>query len=160
MPSISIGQLKSRKQLLSRNKANDVDVLPSILISGSVTDYHGNPLAGAVVKPDGKPDGVRTDSSGRYSVSVERLDNHYPTLIFLKSGYKKKMIRIVEPDIATRNSIAVNMQMDYSSETVSIYGWLGETNGANVEAEVIKLMSLQQTLHYSARSDARWKFYI
>ena len=158
LSSFNLTQRSAQYHFLSIAKFDSAMVMPTILISGSVTDYHGQPIAAAVIKPDGKPNGVRTNDAGRYQLRVEFLEGHYPTLIFLKSGYKKKMIRIVESDLFSKSSISVDMKMEYSSETITVNGWLGETTGANIQAQVIKLISLRETLQYSAISDESGNF--
>ena len=143
----------TQKPNANRIQVSESDNHSFLFIYGLVTDINGQPLANVVVKHDDKPDSVRTDSNGVYRVSVKRLEKNYPVLIFLKSGYKRKITRVVESDIKSENKIAVNVTMAFSSETITVNGWVGESNGTSIKGEVVKLVSLSEGLYYSARSD-------
>ena len=157
MPLISKARSQA-KQVARDETVTEQGVLPQIMITGTVTDQNGQPVGGVVIKHDGKAGDIRTDSSGFYTLSVERLDKNFPILIFLKAGYKRKMVRIVESDLELRNRVSLNVTMAYSSETVTVNGWVGETNGTSIQGEVVKLISLSEGLYYSAQSDAHGNF--
>lgn len=146
------------KNFKNQNKSSETILSPHVLISGSVSDVNGDPIAGVQIKPNGRPSGVQTDSFGRYKMSVARSGKTYPFLVFLRSGYKKKMIRISKIDPHFTDKISVDVRMALSPETVTVNGWLGETNGTGIPGEIINLSSLTEGLYYSTRSDATGNF--
>lgn len=97
----------SRKGEESSN-VQDTKHPPKYIVSGLVTDNHGNPLPGVSIQIKGSAMGAITDAEGRYTVTS---DIPRPHLVYSYVGYETKT--------GTANRNVVNIVLNEESKLIS-----------------------------------------
>lgn len=109
------------------------------IVTGRVSDKHGEPLIGVSVRESGTTNGTTTRADGRFSIKVS---NASPTLIFTYIGYTSQSV-----NMGTRSSINVILaeEMNMLDELVVVgYGTQKKklTTGASVQVKGEDLQKL------------------
>ena len=152
----------NRDPLLQEDSAENLNVIAENLqVYGRVADSNDIPIQGVLVTESGQHSGRLTDQLGLYELPLVASENDYRTVIFRRSGYRQKVLHVaqlIDPNITTLEKIQMNARLEYSPKTVTVEGWIGESNGLNIKGEVIRLSSLQENLYYSTVSDEAGNF--
>ena len=152
----------NRDPLLHDDSTESLNVIAENLqVYGRVADSNDIPIQGVLVTESGQHSGRLTDQLGLYELPLVASENDYRTVIFRRSGYRQKVLHVaqlIDPNIPTLDKIQMNARLEYSPKTVTVEGWIGESNGLNIKGEVIRLSSLQENLYYSTVSDEAGNF--
>lgn len=122
-------------------------VLPSITVSGVVTDKSGVPLIGVSVAVKGTTEGTMTDIKGRYVIKTEKLDG---SLVFSCIGYKQQMWRLTS--LQNRHIIMIEDEQLVDEIVVTALGIKREKKMLGYAIQEIKSDQFNQTADPSLTS--------
>jgi hypothetical protein len=119
---------------------------------GVVRDVAGNPIPGVIVGHGDFSTAVKTDTDGRYRLSID-LDREERFVVrYLRSGYEEGSHTVLSDGPPSRE-IERSMILERSDETVSVRGRIVDENGTAVAGQQVRITSWQIVRHYMTRSE-------
>ena len=130
----------------------------AVQLYGVVRDTSGRPIAGARVIPGHLDRETRTRSDGSYDTELVTQETRSYALRFLAKGYEGSQITLRGHEVAGREKIRFDVELEDALETTEIYGTLLDGSGDRVPDERVQLKSKLLRAHYSVETDADGNF--
>ncbi len=113
----------------------------SVSIYGRVTTDDGDPIVDALISEEHQFTSTRTDDKGFYQIDIDLPKYKYPVVNFLRSGYKEEKYALSAREIEVSNGTEVDMVLSEDSASISLFGWIGDSQGGAAVSQKIELKS-------------------
>ena len=110
-------------------------------IFGRVVDEYNQPLESVLISEGRYLYNTRTDSNGRYRLSL-KLPNYKSSLLnILLSGYRAERAGISTEDLKNGSEVELNVTLVESSDSVKLVGWISNEIGESLPGQKIRISS-------------------
>ncbi len=106
---------------------------------GRVIDETAQPIENVLISEEHFFYSTRTDSNGRYEITLEMPIHRFPVLQFLSGGFSSKRIEITDQELNQLRFKQLDVVLTRTFNSVTVTGWIGNDYGAGLEGAKIKL---------------------
>ena len=136
----------------------------TIEIFGRVTDANGQPIDDVFVTEERYFFNTRSSVQGNYKLLMDLPTHRYPTLNFLRQGFRGKRISLTRAVLQQNTSYELDLELDENPLSVRLSGWVGNEIGVALEGARVELTSLQppggENFSLTVFTDPRGNFFL
>jgi len=135
----------------------ELSLKEQVVLFGRVTDTRGIPVPSAIISGRYNKKLAETDSIGRFQIVVAISLFGNPKISVARSGYQSLFITLDKKHYIDQQELEITL--DFSTETMTVRGWIGNTYGQALPSQKIELLTpsinkfKSNTEDYSTYSD-------
>ena len=136
----------------------------AIEIFGRVMDGNGQPIDDVLVTEERYFFSTRSNVRGNYKLLVDLPTHRYPTLNFLRQGFRGKRISLTRAVLQQNSTYELDLELEENPLSVRLSGWVGNEIGAALEGARVELTALQppggESFTLTVFTDPRGNFFL
>jgi len=134
----------------------------SVEIFGRVMDDDGQPIDDVFITEERYFFNTRSNAQGNYKLIMDLPTHRYPTLNFLRHGFRGKRISLTRAVLQQNSSYELDLELEENPLSVRLSGWVGNEIGVALEGARVELTALQppagENFTLTVFTDPRGKF--
>ncbi|MDH3633555.1 MAG: carboxypeptidase-like regulatory domain-containing protein [Gammaproteobacteria bacterium] len=115
----------------------------TIEIFGRVMDANSQPIDDVFVTEERYFFNTRSNVQGNYKLLMDLPTHRYPTLNFLRRGFRSKRISLTRAVLQQNSSYELDLELEENPLSVRLSGWVGNEIGVALEGARVELTALQ-----------------
>jgi protocatechuate 3,4-dioxygenase beta subunit len=110
-------------------------------IYGTIVDDNNQPIENALISEEFRFHSTRSDSDGRYQISVKLASFKNPVVNIMRTGYREERVWVEGDDLQDGETVKIDVSLAEAFDTTSIHGWIGNHNGEGIAAQKVRITS-------------------
>jgi len=115
----------------------------TIEIFGRVMDANRQPIDDVFITEERYFFNTRSNVQGNYKLLMDLPRHRYPTLNFLRQGYRGKRISLTRAVLQQNTSYELDLELEENPLSVRLSGWVGNEIGVALEGARVELTALR-----------------
>ncbi len=116
----------------------------TVEIFGRLIDGNGQPIDDVFITEERYFFNTRSNAEGNYKLLMDLPTHRYPTLNFLRHGFRGKRISLTRAVLQQKSSYELDLELEQNPLSVRLSGWVGNEIGVALEGARVELTALQQ----------------
>lgn len=136
----------------------------TIEIYGRVMDGNGQPIDDVLVTEERYFLNTPSNVQGNYKLLMDLPTHRYPTLNFLRQGFRGKRISLTRAVLQQSTSYELDLELEENPLSVRLSGWVGNEIGVALKGARVELTALQppggESFTLTVFTDSRGNFFL